>query len=729
MDRNEGLRWRAAAAVALGSLLLASSPGWTQSVQPAGSPAASGQATSDSKTSTQPQKPATDEQKQETQIPRLDFNVVVTAPRTDVPVKDTPAATTIVNELTLDNMPRTVGAEEALQGVPGVKVDNQADGERVHMSIRGQGLLTERGIRGITVLLDGIPLNDPSGFVPDLFDVEWSNVKRVEVLRGVASALYGGSSAGGVVNITTRDGGGAVNGDVRVDGGSYNFWKGAASVGATSGTVDYRITASGNTGDGYRLHTMFNSKNAYGKVRWTRSQNTHLQAIFAATDYYNDNAEGLNLAWTDLGQGVPWARQANPDALTFNEYQVTKRVTAGLTGRTKLSPNQEISFAAYFRHSWWRESVPSSVQHRGYNNPGGTFQYVLNSPAGPATNHLTLGTDVSWQGIDDYRYPNLGNGVEGTELLSNQTIAQRGVGLYAIDRLEFNPQWSAMVSLRNDHIRNELTDLLKVDGVDLSGVASFAKTTGRVGVTFNPREDVGLYASWGQGFLPPATEELANNPNGMGGFNQDLVPATSQGEEFGVRGASRGFSYDLAFFHLTTENDFGRYRVESRPLETFYGNVGASRRYGFEASVGYYPTAEMAVRGAYTFSDFLYKNVTFMFDTYYDKVMPNSPRHQVAFDVEYHLDRNWAFGLNAFGQSLQYVDQSNVPSADGFALFNPRIAYQWQTSHYGAEVMLSARNLFNDNYIAFTEPDPDGNSYQPGPGREAFVGVRFFFGK
>jgi hypothetical protein len=38
----------------------------------------------------------------------------------------------------------------------GVKVDNQADGERVHVSIRGEGLLTERGVRGIKVLLDGL---------------------------------------------------------------------------------------------------------------------------------------------------------------------------------------------------------------------------------------------------------------------------------------------------------------------------------------------------------------------------------------------------------------------------------------------------------------------------------------------------------------------------------------------------------------------------------------------
>jgi len=116
--------------------------------------------------------PATEAQKPDEQVPKLDVAVTVSAPRMDIPLKETPAATTVVSDLTLRSLPRTVGAEEALQSVPGVKVDNQADGERVHMSIRGQGLLTERGIRGITVLLDGIPLNDPSGFVPDLFDVD-----------------------------------------------------------------------------------------------------------------------------------------------------------------------------------------------------------------------------------------------------------------------------------------------------------------------------------------------------------------------------------------------------------------------------------------------------------------------------------------------------------------------------------------------------------------------------
>jgi iron complex outermembrane receptor protein len=677
-------------------------------------------------------KPATEAQKTDEQVPTLDVSVTVSAPRVDIPLKDTPAATTVIGELTLKSLPRAVGAEEALQMVPGMKVDNQADGERVHMSIRGQGLLTERGIRGITVLLDGIPLNDPSGFVPDLFDVDWSNVSRLEVFRGVASALYGGASAGGIISIATKDGGaGKPSGDVAVDGGSYNFLKGSAAIGGTSGNLNYHVSASGNRGDGYRLHANFDAWNLYGKARWTPSSTTQLTAIVSGTNYYNGNAEGLNLAWTpvSLGQPVSWARMANPDSITFNEYQRTRRLTAGVTGKTRLADNQDLSYVVFYRRTGWQESVPSSVDHRTYDNPGANLQYVRHSAVGSAKNHLTVGADVSWQGIDEIVHPNLGNAVEGPDVLANQTISQRGIGIYAIDRVEFTPQWGAMLSLRHDGVRNELTDALKAGGVDLSGLATFAKTTGRVGVSFNPRADVGVYAAWGQGFLPPATEELARNPDRIGGFNTHLVPATSQGQEFGVRGGARGFSYDVAFFHLTTDNDFGRYRVTSRPLETFYGNVGTSRRYGLETSVGYYPTPDLAIRGAYTYSNFLYTNVQFMFDHFTDKVMPNSPKHQVAFDVEYSLDRNWVLGVNAFGQSFQYVEHSNTLTADGFTLVNPRIAYRWNGKGYTSEVMLQARNVLGKEYIAFTEPDPDGNSFQPGPTRELFVGLRVGFGK
>lgn len=69
--------------------------------------------------------------------------VIVTAARVEIPLNETTAATSVVPEEFLRAMPRGIAAEEPLKLVPGVKIDNQANGERVHISIRGQGLLTE----------------------------------------------------------------------------------------------------------------------------------------------------------------------------------------------------------------------------------------------------------------------------------------------------------------------------------------------------------------------------------------------------------------------------------------------------------------------------------------------------------------------------------------------------------------------------------------------------------
>lgn len=672
------------------------------------------------------QKPAVAPQAQDQQeLPKVNLEVVVTAPRQDVALKENPAATTLIGQELLWSMPRGIGAEEALRLVPGMKVDNQADGERVHLSIRGQGLLTERGVRGIKVLLDGLPLNDPTGFAPDLFDVDWNGVKRIEVLRGPASALYGGGAAGGVMNIETRDGGPEpAGGRVSVNGGSYGFLKAFAEAGGTQGNVNYRVSVSRNNGDGYRDHTAFNATNVYGKVRW-KGESVTLTAIAGGTSFFNENAEGLNIGWLNEDRTM-----ANPDALTFNEFQRTRRGTFGLNGRAAVADNQEVWFSVYYRRTGWTESVPSSVQHRTYNSPGAIAQYNLLLDQGSLKHHVSVGADLDLQFIDDYRHPNLGLAKEGPEFVADQRITQRGLGVYALDRVELNKQFGVTVDLRADRITNDLEDRLHPGGVDLSGSASFNKVTARAGASWNPTPDFGLYASLGQGFLPPATEELANNPDHLGGFNQNLVPATSWGQEVGVRGtAMKRLTYDLAFFHLTSENDFGRYRVTGRPLETFYRNAGNSRRYGVEAGIDWVPIPALSVRGAYTLSNFKYVNIQSLFGDFADAFIPNSPSHQLVLDAEYRVGSHWLAGVGLDASSGWYIDQTNLVSTDAYSLLNPRIAYRWTAGHYTAEILATARNLLGSEYIAFTEPDPDGNSYQPGATRELFLGMRLGLGR
>ena len=71
-----------------------------------------------------------------------------------------------------------------------------------------------------------------------------------------------------------------------------------------------------------------------------------------------------------------------------------------------------------------------------------------------------------------------------------------------------------------------------------------------------------------------------------------------------------------------------------------------------------------------------------------------------------------------------YIDSSNRILANGYgktdpyALVHVRLGYRFEWSGVPLELMLSGRNIFNVLYYGFTEPDPDGNSYQPAPTAE-----------
>ena len=663
------------------------------------------------------------------------IEITVTAPRVEIPLKKNPAATTVVETPILQAVPRTIGIDEVMKLVPGVKVDNQADGERVHVSIRGEGILTERGTRGIKTLVDGIPLNDPSGYVSDFYDVDWATVRRIEVLRGPAAAFYGSSSSGGILNILTRDGGpDPVAGRAWLVRSAYGLKKGQAEVGGTSGLMNYNVTGSMLSGDAYRDQAAYNADNVRGKFTFTLSPRAKITAVAGWTDFFNQNPEGLNLDWFSSDPET-LRRKANPDAYTYNEYQKTKRGYGGLSGSFVLGKNLDLAVAAYYRGTKYQEAVPSSVIHRDLDTPGVTLQVNHKAGEGSVKNYLSAGVDYAWQAIDEFKHPNLGDAVEGTEFLSDQRMTQTGAGAFLLDRIELSPNWGVSGSIRYDSVTNKLADYLQAGGVDLSGEVAYNRLTGRVGLTWNPRTDLGLYASWGTGFLPPGTEELVNNPFAQGGYNTHLVPATSVGEEIGARGSvGKSVSYDVALFHLNTENDFGRYRIPTRPLETFYGNVGSTNRYGVETSLAWFPVEPFALRLAYTYSHFKYETVATLTGEIYEGTwLPNSPEHQFYVDAEYRITRALTAGAALELVSAWYIDATNEIYPNGYGrtdlytLVHVRFGYNFVLSKIPMEIVLSGRNIFNVLYYGFTEPDPDQNSYQPAPTAEWSLGLRLGF--
>ncbi|MFI5251899.1 MAG: TonB-dependent receptor family protein [Bacteroidota bacterium] len=683
--------------------------------------------------------------------------VVISASRMGIQLKNTPFSTSLVDSEALKNTARGVAVDEALKLVPGVKIDNQANGSRVHLSVRGQGILTERGIRGIKILLDELPINDPSGFAPDLYDIDWNTVDRIEVLKGPAASIYGSGGSGGIINILTKN---APNrpsfGEASLSTGSNNFYKGFGSFGGTTNDVNYDFSFSRTAGNGYRTHTRFHENNIYGKATYTPTDFLTLTPIFIWTDTYHENPEGLS--WLQYQQDPI---QPNGDAERFNEFLQTNRTTNGLTGSIRVQDNQEIHFNGYIRRTLFTEANNHYFDHQTLMTPGGSLQYSLSTgtPSDNLRNKISIGTDVQWQTIDESIYPNDFT-VQIDSLAAKQQIQQRSTGVFLIDMINLGNNWSIMGNLRYDQVHNELNDLIK-NPTDLSGNADFSRATGRIGATYTPSEDMSIYGSWGQGFLPPSISELGNNPDRLGGFNMHLAPATSNSYEAGVRGdLSNLLGYDLTGFYTATENDYNRYRLDrgNGDIGTFYENVGATHKYGIEAFVNYSPVKDVEVKLAYSYSHFTYSltnaikilmdpDPAFATPTSRDtnrfirdgNYLPNSPQHQLMLDVAYHPLPDLSIGLSTETLSEAYIDGSNDVYVDlitgdqfgvktpGYTLFGARIGYTWRVNGLATDAMFHVRNITDQKYVAFSEPDTGGNSYQPGTGREFFFDLKVHF--
>jgi outer membrane cobalamin receptor len=366
--------------------------------------------------------------------------VVISAVRSKVPLTEIPASISVVSGSQLNMMNKTIAADEIFRLTPGVRIDNGTNGSRVHFYIRGQGVLTESGFRGIGVLVDGIPVNDPAGFAPDLYDVDWATVKSVEVVKGLAASMYGAGATGGVVNILTMDGGKKpVNSMFLASAGSYGFWKVLGQVDGTQGDINYRVTYSHTQGHGYREHQAFMGDIFNEKVNWTPSNKVKITQILAYTSYFNQNSEGINLGRYD----TVGPRAANTDAVPYNEFQKTQRLTGALSGTFLLNQNQNFQAYAFMRMNNYRETSNNGDDYKPFINYGVSAQYNLSFGKETLRNHISLGADFASKTMTEHMFA-VGKDtaredtyfgescIDLNTILINQIIRQRSAGLFLI---------------------------------------------------------------------------------------------------------------------------------------------------------------------------------------------------------------------------------------------------------------------------------------------------------
>ena len=177
-----------------------------------------------------------------------------------------PFAVSVVDGEAIQTGTSGLSLEEALRGMPGVQVQNRfnfAVGERV--SIRGFGARSQFGIRGIRLLVDGIPATLPDG-QSSLDHLDLGSLGRVEALRGPSSALYGNASGGVLAFRTAEPPLVPIRQEFGVVSGSNGYMRLQSSTSGHAGDVGYLLNLASMQYDGFRANPLDGASGTYGSA-------------------------------------------------------------------------------------------------------------------------------------------------------------------------------------------------------------------------------------------------------------------------------------------------------------------------------------------------------------------------------------------------------------------------------------------------------------------------------
>ncbi|WP_282298094.1 TonB-dependent receptor [Stenotrophomonas sp. PS02289] len=631
---------------------------------------------------------------------------------------------------------------EALNGVPGLLArDRQNLAQDTQLSIRGFGARSTFGVRGVRVLVDGVPATMPDG-QGQLSHASLLSAQRIEVLRGPFSALYGNSS-GGVVQVWSADGAAGDPWRARVAAGSDATLSAGAQLRGQQGPVRYNLAANHFETAGWREHSRARRESFNGRLG-VDVGGGQLDLVMNYLDA-PDAQDPLGLTRAQVNADP---RQATAVATQYNTRKSVRQGQAGLV------------FTRTEGAQTWRAM--------GYAGQRQVEQYLA-IPPGPQANPLHAGGVIdldggyggldlrwAWQGdwlgrpleaviganadqqTQDRRgYENfIGSdlGVRGA-LRRDQRDRVRNVDQFAQLGWQWAPRWSALLGLRHSTVRfRSNDDYITARNPDDSGSRDYSATTPVAGVVFHATDAWRVYASAGRGFETPTFNELGYRNDGGAGLALNLNPARSRNLELGTkwRGAG-GAAFEAAVFRADTDDELAV--ASNTNGRSTYRNIGRTRRQGVEASLQQPLAEQLDLTLAYTYIEATvrepYATCASSGCAVPDTVvaagsrLPGVPEQQAFARLDYRPG-DWQWAGEVVASSDTVVNDLASDRAAGYALLNLEAARNWRTAQGTLRAFARVDNALDQRYVGSVIVN-DGNQryFEPGPDRRYSVGLQW----
>jgi len=277
-------------------------------------------------------------------------DIIVTAQKREQSIQDVPIAVTALSAENLDVL-KIEGGSELMRAIPNVSF-SKSNFSMYNFSIRGIGT---KAISASSDPAVAISFNNTPLIRNRLFEQEYLDVNRVEVLRGPQGTLYGRNATGGVVNMIPNLPGPDFDAMLKAEAGNYGSVRGQMMVNVPLGdTFAVRAAASMTKRDGFDYNS-FNDTDVNDRDLYS----TRLSAAWEPNDVFR-----ANLIWEHFSEDDQRARTG--------KQLCTKDQGPAQVGSTPITDN-------FIRNRLSQGCMASSIfEEAAYGTPnGGAFSHLF----------------------------------------------------------------------------------------------------------------------------------------------------------------------------------------------------------------------------------------------------------------------------------------------------------------------------------------------------------------
>ncbi len=631
-----------------------------------------------------------------------DETYVISASRVKESVKKASASITVIDE----EMIRNMGAHtltDVLRTVPGFGV-SQSNIYVDKISVRGiETWFSEK----VLVLLDGHSLNSDllnGGATGTFANLPMEHVRRIEIIRGPASALYGENAFTALINIITKTGGEIDGVRVSARAGSFDERSYDLLLGNNYGPLELSANLNVRRIEGYRASIDEDTIGNSGRI------DPSSERLYAHLSLRHENGFYAKAA---LNKAEDGPRYGAAHALNDEDLSKRKAYFAEFGYARQLDESYGINAKIYHDHftadNLWRifpagfpapAYTDGMLAVSGYTNIRSGIDALLTYKSEEYT--IVSGLSYEIQKLTDPIYKANYHPLSGAPLAALQNFSDPDTNFVSEAKRKFWAVYGELLYDPADNVR--LSAGVRYDHYsDFGGVVN-----PRLGAVWGITADNTLKLMYGEAFRAPTFAELYNKNNPALVGNADLTPEKVRTLELSFQNSSvDNLLASLCVFRSTISD------IITSSGNT-YVNKGAVTTRGIELELKY-----DLWRGSYVTAHYTYRDPE-NDDT--SRVLENIYRHEAYAALNYRINRHFnAYAdVKYIGEQTRGANDPRPPVESSMTGNITLLAKDWLAKN--VQMKFSVFNIFDEkSYNSFSPYD------YPLPGRSYMAEVSYKF--